>query len=268
MRLRAYLAVLATGTLVLCGCSKRQGSIEGYVRNLGMVDQADMVVQITESGMIVADASTDGNGDYEIAQIEPGDYEAYLKYGDPGAGSQDTLKSSTRVRWRRSPSVAFAVEGGLIADPDDLTRYTLYQARLSSCDVLAGFLFANASNKVNALVALEDSADFFVTRNGQDGVTFGTTGYASVADAGTDSLEVSSAVPAGGYQDSYSFATATDCIGGNYVVKCRNGKYAKLHILDSGVESPAGDTLAYGYVTFLSFYMLTDSTHFPEIPAN
>ncbi len=266
--MRPYLTVFAAAAIVLCGCSKRQGSIEGRVRNLGMADQSDIVVQMTEGGMIVADASTDGNGDYEIAQIEPGDYEVYLKYGDPGAGNQDTLKSSTRVRWRRSPTVAFVVEGGMVANPDDLTRYTLYQAKLSSYDVLAGFLFANAADKVSPLVGLPDSADFFVTRNGTEGVTFGTAGYASLADAGTDSLEVSSPVPVGGYQDSYSFATATDCIGGNYVVKCRNGKYAKLHIFDAGVESPTGDSLSYGYVTFLSFYMLTDSTDFPAIPPN
>jgi hypothetical protein len=105
-----------------------------------------------------------------------------------------------------------------------------------------------------------------VTRNGATGISFGTSGQVSILDVDADSLGVGSAVPVGGYQETYSFTSADDCVGNNYVVRCRNGKYAKLHVLDAGVDSPAGDTLAYGYLTFLSFYMLDDSTHFPAIP--
>lgn len=268
MRWIQLILVLFLVVGMIAGCTKRQGSVEGHVDNLGMVDQADIDVQVSEAGMIVADALTDGYGDYYIAQLQPGDYEVYFKYGDPGTGTLDTLESSTKVRWRRSPTVSFFVEGGLVAEPEDLTRYTLYQARLSSYDALSGFLFLKAADKASALVADEDSADIFVARNGQTGVSFGTMGYSSIVDAGTDSLEVGSAVPGSGYQESYAYANAVDCIGRSYVVKCRNARYAKVHILDAGVESPTGDTLAYGYITFLSFYMLTDSTHFPAIPPN
>jgi hypothetical protein len=248
------------------GCTKRQGSVEGHVENLGMVDQSDLEVQMTESGVIVAEALTDGHGNYDVPQVEPGDYEVYLKDGDPGPGTPDTLRSSMRVRWRRSPPVQFFVEGGITAEPNDLVRYTLYQARLASYDDFAGFLFSRAANKENPLVSAVSSADFFVERNGPEGVSFGTPGYVSILDVGSDSLAVGSSVPAGGFQESYTYLLAADCIGKNYVVKCRNGKYAKLSILDAGVDSPVADTLNYGYVTFLSFYMLTDSTHFPAIP--
>jgi hypothetical protein len=216
--------------------------------------------------VIVAEALTDGHGNYDVPQVEPGDYEVYLKDGDPGPGTPDTLRSSMRVRWRRSPAVQFFVEGGLVAEPADLARYTLYQGRLASYDALAGFLFSRAASGQNPLVSTISSADFFVERNGDEGVSFGTPGYASILDVGSDSLGVGSSIPAGGFQESYSYSPAADCIGRNYVVKCRNGKYTKLSILDAGVDSPAADTLDYGYVTFLSFYMLTDSTHFPAIP--
>jgi hypothetical protein len=266
MRLVVCLFLLITLIGAISGCSKRQGSVEGHVENLGMTDQSEIYVQMTESGVIVAEALTDGHGNYDIPQIEPGDYEVYLKYGDPGPGTPDTLKSSMRVRWRRSAAVQFFVEGGLIAEPDDLIRYTLYQARAASYDTFSGFVFEKAANKESPFVSASSAADFFVERNGSTGVSFGTLGYASILDAGADSLGVGSPVPAGGFQETYSYSPASDCIGKNYVIKCRNGKYAKLHILDAGVDSPTGDTLDYGYVTFLSFYMLTDSTHFPAIP--
>lgn len=259
-----FLFVMVMGAV--SSCSKRQGTVEGHVDNLGMVDQSDIEVQLSEAGIIAAEALTDGQGNYYVPQIDPSGYEAYLEHGDPGPGTPDTLESSTRVRWRRSPAVEFIVEGGLVAEPEDLTRYTLYQARLTSNDALAGFLFTRAANKQNALVAAPDSADIFVTRNGNTGVSFGTVGHTSILDIGTDSLGVRSAVPGGGFQETYSFALAADCIGNNYVVRCRNGRYAKLQILNAGVDSPAGDTLSYGYITFLSFHMLTDSTHFPAIP--
>ncbi|MFQ5905932.1 MAG: hypothetical protein ACE5JA_05110, partial [bacterium] len=163
------------------------------MNNLGMVDQSGITVQVTESGTIVTDADTDGDGNYFIAQIGPGEHEAYIKDGDPGPGTPDTLKSSTRVRWRMSPAVSFIVEGGMATYPDDLSRYTLNQVKLSSWDSLGGFLFMNAANGMNPLVAQESSADIFLRRNGNSGVSFGTTGYQSIFDAGNDSLEVSSA---------------------------------------------------------------------------
>jgi len=231
-----------------------------------MVDQSGITVQITEEGTILMDVDTDSDGDYFIAQVNPGDHQAYIKLGDPGPGTPDTLKSSTRVRWRRSPSVSFIVEGGLATYPDDLTRYTLYQAKLSSWDSLAGFVFMNAANSTDPLVVQEDSADIFVKRNGDSGVSFGTTGYQFIFDVGDDSLEVGSAVPGSGYQETYSFSNAPDCIGGNYVVKCRrNGRHAKIHILDADLEHPFGDSLSYPYITFLSFYLMSDTTDFPPI---
>jgi len=267
MRLYSCFLTLLLGVSCVCGCTKKQGSVEGHVDNQGLISQSGIAVQISEEGKIIVDADTDTDGYYTVNQIEPGSYKVYIKDGDPGPGKFDTLKSSARVRWRRSPSVSFNVEGGLIAVPNDLIRYTLHQAKLSSWDSLAGFAFAKAVGGMDPFVPQEGSADIFVKRSGDFGVVFGTTGYESILDIGDDSLEVGSAVPASGYQESYAFQNIPDCKGTNYAIKCRNGRYAKIHIFDADDESP-WDSLAVPYIAFLSFYQMDTTAGFPPIPSD
>ena len=267
MRLYSCLLALLLGVSCLCGCTKKQGSVEGHVDNQGLISQSGITVQISENGEIITDADTDFDGYYTVSQTEPGSYEVYIRDGDPGPGTFDTLKSSARVRWRRSPSVSFNVEGGLIASPDDLIRYTLHQAKLSSWDSLAGFAFAKAVGGMDPFVSQEGNADIFVKQSGDSGVAFGTSGYESIIYVGDDSLEVGSTVPGSGYQERYTFQNTVDCVDSNYVIRCRNGRYAKIHIFGAGLENPT-DTIPFPYITFLSFYQMDTTAGFPPIPSN
>ena len=163
--------------------------------------------------------------------------------------------------------MSFNVEGGLIASPDDLIRYTLHQAKLSSWDSLAGFAFAKAVGGMDPFVSQEGNADIFVKQSGDSGVAFGTSGYESIIYVGDDSLEVGSTVPGSGYQERYTFQNTVDCVDSNYVIRCRNGRYAKIHIFGAGLENPT-DTIPFPYITFLSFYQMDTTAGFPPIPSN